>query len=162
MCQHNQSNIMNIINLSEKPKGYSQQITDFHKSVSHRRFYAPIQQLLTDNPLLVWCVPVFPNCHSSPLPPFLPTSYLPIPSPSFLLLYCTRLITEKEILIHFFMKLRFLQIYFKQGFSLGSNISCFYYYHYHGCVFIQILGHRHKAYSYHHENVFLWMFCSFK
>ena len=59
---------------SEKPKGYSQQITDFRKSVSHRKFYAPIQQLITDNPL-------------SP-PPFLPTSYLPLPFP-LLPYYCT-------------------------------------------------------------------------
>ena len=103
---------------SEKPKGHSQQITDFCKSVSHRKFYASIQQLVTDNPLLVWCVPVSPN---SPPPSYLP---LPLP-PRSLLMYCTRLITEKDILIHLLMNLRFLPIYFKQGFSLGSKISCY-------------------------------------
>ena len=41
----------NFSGFSEKPKeGYSQQMTDFYKSVSHRKFYAPIQQLITDNP----------------------------------------------------------------------------------------------------------------
>ena len=83
---------------SEKPKGYSQQITDFRKSVSHRKFYTPIQQLITDNPWWVLTVSL------SPLPPpFLPISYLF--SPPSLLLYCTRLIiTEKEVLIYFVNK----------------------------------------------------------
>ena len=81
---------------SEKPTGYSQQIIDFRKSVSRRKFYTPIQQVITDNPLS---------------PPLLPPHLLPPPPlpPPSLLLYCTRLIIEKEILIHFLVKLSFYQ-----------------------------------------------------
>ena len=75
---------------SEKPKGYSQQITDFRKSVSHRKFYTPIQQLITDNPFWVLTV-------SSPLPPpFLPTSYLLSPSIPTTILYKTYYYRERN------------------------------------------------------------------
>ena len=53
---------------------YSQQITNFRKSVSRRKFYTPIQQLITDNPLLV--------CPTVPLaPPPLPSSPPPTSPP---------------------------------------------------------------------------------
>ena len=68
---------------SEKPKVYSEQITDFHKSVSHRKFYAPIQQLITDNPWSgVSHCPLTVTPLPSPPSSSFPTS--PSPSPSFL------------------------------------------------------------------------------
>ena len=70
---------------SEKPKGYSQQITDFRKSVSRRKFYAPLSLTV------------------SPIPSSPPLAPPPLPPPS-LLLYCYSprlIITEKEIQIDF-------------------------------------------------------------